>query len=134
MTTSQTIIETTIATVQRTGPDRVDVRFKPGTTLTVPGIQEIVQARQALADGARSRVLFVFATDGTDFELSMITTNYYAGLPVEEFTLATAWATRNEHNDRFARLYFAYFPSPVPNALFQEEAEAIAWLDAQVLV
>ena len=134
MTTTRNIIETTIATVQRMGTDRVDVRFRPSTTLTVSGIQEIVQARQAMANGTRSRVLFVFTTDGTDFDMSMITTNYYAGLPVEQFTLATAWATRNEHNDRFARLYFAYFPSPVPNAIFQEEAEAVAWLDAQVAI
>ncbi|HRH70132.1 MAG TPA: hypothetical protein PLB89_11545 [Flavobacteriales bacterium] len=131
--TTQTLIDTTVATVQRTGPDRLEVRFKPGTTLTVPGIQEVLKARQALGNGVRSRVLFVFTTDETDFDMTRITTHYYAGLPVEQFTLATAWATRNEHNDRFARLYFAYFPSPVPNAIFREEREAVAWLDAQVV-
>lgn len=133
MTTTQTLIDTGIATVQRTGPDRVEVHFKPGACLTVPGVHEMLLARQTLANGVRSRVLFVFSTEETDFDLSMITTNHYAGLPVEQFTLATAWATRNEHNDRFTRLYFAYFPSPVPNAIFQEEAQARAWLDAQVV-
>ncbi|MBK8341221.1 MAG: hypothetical protein IPK99_15085 [Flavobacteriales bacterium] len=37
-TTDKPLIETLIATVQRTSPDLVEVRFKPGAVLTIPGI------------------------------------------------------------------------------------------------
>ena len=68
----------------------------------------------------------MFTAKGTDFDMSKITTDYYAGLPVEQFTLATAWATRNEHNDRSSRLVRP-FPRSGVHAIFQEEAEARAW-------
>jgi len=60
--------------------------------------------------------------------MSMITPDHYNGRPVEQYTTAVAWVVRNEHNERFTRLYFAYFQSPVPSAIFMEEEEARAWL------
>jgi len=126
-----TTIDTPIATIQRTAEDLVEVRFKPGVVLTVAGITAILQARQQSAGGVPLRVLIVFPTDEMDFDMSMITTDHYRAVPVEQFTRAVAWAAQNAHNERFCQLYFAYFPSPVPSAIFITEAEACAWLDGK---
>ena len=131
MTTLPALIDTPLATVQLSAPDLVEVRFKPGCTLTVAGITAILTVREELGRSGAHRVLFVFPNEETDFEMSMITKDHYQGRPVQEFTRAAAWATRNEHNERFARLYFAYFPSPVPSAILTEEGEARDWLEKQ---
>lgn len=124
-------IDTAVATVHHTAPDRVEVRFKPGCTLTVAGITDIIRIREELGRTAPHKALIVFANEETEFDMAMITKDHYSGVPAEQFTQAVAWATRNEHNARFARLYFAYFPSPVPSAIFMDEEEARGWLDQQ---
>lgn len=123
------VIDTPIATIQRTTPDLIEVRFKPGATLNVQGISTILQARQQSAAGEPMRVLVMFPQDELLFEMKMITTDYYRTVPVEQFTRAVAWAVINDHNRRFCELYFAYFPSPVPSAIFTTEEEARKWLE-----
>lgn len=126
-----TTIDTPIAVIERSAPDLVEVRFKPGVVLSVSGINALLDARERMAEGVPSRVLIMFPASEMDFDMAMITTDNYRGRPVEQHSKAVAWVTRNAHNDRFTRLYFAYFPSPVPSAIFGEEAEARAWLEAQ---
>ncbi len=129
MTTFSQRIDTPIALVERTAPDLVEVRLKPGITLSVAGIAAILQARKQLAEGQRMRVLFVFTHDDTDFDMAMITADHYGSVKAEDFTRAVAWVARNAHNERFCELYFAYFPSPVPSAIFMTEEEGRAWLN-----
>ncbi|MBK8530691.1 MAG: hypothetical protein IPL64_02195 [Flavobacteriales bacterium] len=120
-------IDTPVATVEY-GDELVVVRFKAGVTLTVSGIVALLTARKRSVDRGPLPVLVLFPDDEMDFDLSMITTDHYKDHPVEGHSKALAWVTRNAHNDRFARLYFTYFPSPVPSAVFLEEAEARVWL------
>ncbi|MBK9175687.1 MAG: hypothetical protein IPM46_04980 [Flavobacteriales bacterium] len=131
MTLQLSRIDTPIATVQRIAEDMTEVRLKPGCTLTVPGIAGILAARQEVAVGVPQRVLFVFPEEEVDFDMSMITKDHYATVPAGEFTRAVAWAMGNPHNERFCQLYFAYFPSPMPSAIFLTEEEARTWLDGQ---
>lgn len=130
-TAEHPIIKTSVGTVQRTGTDLVEVRFTPGCALTVAGIAAIIEARAKLNLGKPDLLLAVFPAEEVDFDLAMISTDHYQGRAVEEFTRASAWVVRNEHNERFTRLYFAYFPSPVPSAIFMQEQEALAWLEAR---
>ena len=123
-------IDTPIAAVHRAG-DLIEVRFKVGATLTVAGIMSIMQVRQQLAAGEALKVLIVFPQAEMDFDMSMITTDHYSVLPVQQFTRAVAWAAINDHNERFCKLYFAYFPSPVPSAIFMEEKQAREWLEGK---
>lgn len=127
-TTSGSLIDTPVATVQLATPDLVEVRFKLGAVLTLAGIAAIVHAREEIGRTAPHRAMIVFPPEEMDFDMPMITTDHYHGRPVVEFTKAVAWVTRNEHNERFCKLYFAYFPSPVPSAIFMEEEQARAWL------
>ncbi|MEO8067160.1 MAG: hypothetical protein ABI599_05660 [Flavobacteriales bacterium] len=130
-TAEHPIINTPVATVQRTGTDLVEVRFTSGCVLNVTGIAGILDARAELNRGIPDLLLAVFPAEEVDFELTMISTDHYQGRPVEQHTRASAWVVRNEHNERFTRLYFAYFPSPVPSAIFMQEQEARAWLQTQ---
>jgi hypothetical protein len=123
-----TLLDTDLALVQRTAPDLVEVRFKPGITLTTSGIQAILDAREQLgSEGPPARILIVLP-EVVDFEMSMITTDQYKDRPVKQHSRAVAWVVHNDSNERFTQLYFAYFPSPVPTAVFQREEEARAWL------
>lgn len=128
MTAFTARIETSIAVVERDDQGLIQVRIRPATTLTIVAIAEILEARRRLSEGQPRLVLFVFPPEDVDFELSMITLDHYRTVPVEQFTRAVAWVTRNSRNDQFCKLYFAYFPSPVPSAIFEEESAARGWL------
>lgn len=123
--------DTPLAIVERTGPDLIEVRFKPGVVLSIAGIGALLDARERMAGEGASRVLILFPAVEMDFDMAMITTDNYSGRPVGAYSKAVAWVTQNQRNDRFTRLYFAYFPSPVPSAIFDTEAEARAWLETQ---
>ena len=131
MVLSPNRIDTPIATVERTAAGMVEVYFKAGSTLSVGGITALLDAREQMAGQGPTLVLIVFPPTEMDFDMAMITRDHYRGRPVQEHSKAIAWVTRNEHNDRFTRLYFAYFPSPVPAAIFAEVEEARAWLAQQ---
>ncbi len=128
MTTTQFLIDTPLAAVERTAPHFAEVHFKPGAVLTVAGIAAILTAREVMGRVGPHQALIVFPAEETNFDMTMITADHYKGRPVEEFTSSVAWVTRNEYNERYVRLYFSYFPSPVPGAISKEEVEARTWL------
>ncbi|MEO8589768.1 MAG: hypothetical protein ABI432_10395 [Flavobacteriales bacterium] len=120
--------ETSLATIRYTAVDRVEVRFKPGQTLTVPGLAELMTVRQRLGAAGKHR-LIVFMHDEMDFDMAMITTDHYTVIP-QPNTEAVAWVVLNERNEQFTRLYLAYWPAPFPSEVFLAEAEARGWLEA----
>ena len=121
-------VETPLATIRYTAVDRVEVRFKPGQTLTVAGLAEMMTMRQRLGAAGKHR-LIVFMQEESDFDLPMITTDHYTLIP-QPNTEAVAWVVINDRNERFTRLYLAYWPPPFPSAVFHGEADARAWLEA----
>lgn len=130
MPSIHTLIDTPIAAVHRTAADLVEVRFKPDHKFTVAGIAAILDAREELGKDGPYRVLVVLPEE-VDFEMSMITTDHYSGRPVIDHSRAVAWVVWNDSNERFTRLYFTYFPSPVPAEIFYTEAEARVWLEGR---
>lgn len=42
------IVDTPLATVRYTAPDRVEVEFKPDITFSLEGVQRMMEARQTL--------------------------------------------------------------------------------------
>jgi hypothetical protein len=119
-----------IATVLRTAPDLVEVRFHEGALWSNAAIMPILEQRAALGREVPNKVLVVLP-ELLDFELGTMTTDHYAGVGLEVHCLAEAWVVRNAFNEKLARLYFSYFPSPVPCRIFFEEAEARTWLEEQ---
>ncbi len=128
MNSSLPEIDTPLATVRYTTPQRVEVRFKPGLTFTVQGIAEMMLARQQLGAAGPHRALMIFPDD-VDFELSMLSTDHYKQVP-QPNTEAVAWVAQNERNMHFTRLYLAYWPPPFPSEVFLTEDEGRAWLES----
>lgn len=122
-------IDTPLATIECTRKDLVEVRFKPGIVLSLDGITALLDARERMGGEAPRLVLIVFPPEDVDFHMEMIIKDNYEGRPVQQHSKAVAWVVRSAHNERFTRLYFNYFPSPVPAAIFLEEAEARTWLE-----
>ncbi|HRO99779.1 MAG TPA: hypothetical protein PLN54_10130 [Flavobacteriales bacterium] len=123
-------IDVALATVVRTGPDRIDVRCHDGVKWTNAGIAEVMSARRAVAGGAPQRVLVVMPAE-LDFELSTMTTAHYDPADLATHCRAEAWAVLSTFNARLFEVYFSYFTSPVPCAFFITESEALAWLEEQ---
>ena len=130
MSFPEPIIDTPIATVQRTGAGMVEVRFKAGSVLHSAGIEPILRMRDQLGREGPARVLIVMPED-MDFSLDMLTTDHYAGHPVQAHSRAVAWVVPGEVIGHMTRKYFDHYPPPVPTAIFNNEAEALDWLAQQ---
>jgi hypothetical protein len=108
----------------------MDVRCHEGVKWTVAGLNELMQARRAVAGGVPQRVLVVLPEE-LDFELSTMTTEHYDPADLGKHCRAEAWVVRNTFNARLHEVYFSYFPSPVPSVAFMTESEALVWLEGQ---
>ena len=121
-------MSTTLATVSRTGPDRLEVRCHEAVYWSERAIAELIQARATLAAGTPMKVLVVLPED-LHFDTETLASMHYDPTTLPEHCRAEAWAVRNTLNEKIAELYFRYFPSPVPSAFFLREEEASKWLD-----
>lgn len=124
------LIETRLATLERKSPDLLEVRFKPDVKLDVPGIEEVIDERRRLCPEGVRDVLAVFPPD-VDFDINVMTRDHYAGTGLERCTRSLALAAGSTANERFASLYFAYFPQEFTTRVFIEEREAQHWLARQ---
>ena len=124
-------IDTDLALLIRSAPDLLEVHFKPDVTINSAGIQRILQMRQKLTPAQQPARVLIVLPEQPDFDVDMITTDQYRPYPVEDFTRAVAWVVHNDLGDRITRLYFAYFPPPVPTQVFRTEVEARSWMNTQ---
>jgi hypothetical protein len=127
MTTRTLEHDTPLAVVKQPAPERVEVHFKPGITLSVEGITSLLEARRSLGQGGPHRVLILFPDEEVDFQMRMIITDHYEQIP-QPNTEAVAWVARTTWNERFIRMYLSYWPPPFPSQVFMEEVEARGWL------
>ena len=123
-------IDTRLARVIRTAPDRVEVRFKEGCKLDTAGISEILELRRKLGEQAPLKVMGVFPED-VDFEMDMLTKDHYAAHGTKDYTTAVAWVAQGSLQNQMTSLYLSYHPSPFRSAVLTNEADAQRWLDAQ---
>jgi hypothetical protein len=122
-------IDTRLARVIRTAPDRVEVRFKEGIKLDTAGIAEILDMRSRMGAEAPHHVMIVIPED-VDFEMAMMTRDHYEGRDVKDHTMAVAWVAQGSLQNQLTSLYLSYHPSPFRTAVFTNEADALSWLDA----
>lgn len=121
------LIETRLATLERTSDDIVEVRFKPGVKLDPAGIMEVLRERKRFCTPGGHHVLAVFPPE-SDFEMGVMTTDHYLESGIRDCTRTLALAANGAMNERMASLYFAYFPQPFDARVFMEESEARTWL------
>jgi hypothetical protein len=125
-------MDTRLARIVRTAPDRVVVRFKEGCKLDCAGIAEILDLRHRLGADAPHKVMIVMPGD-VDFEMAMMTRDHYQGRDVKDHTIAVAWVAQTSLPHQMTSLYLSYYPSPFLTAVFTNETDALRWLDEPVM-
>jgi hypothetical protein len=123
-------IDTRLARVIRTAPDRVEVRFREGCKLDTAGISEILELRRKLGEHLPLKVMGVIPDDA-DFEMDMLTKDHYAVHGTKDYTAAVAWVAQGSLQNQMTNLYLSYHPTPFRSAVFTDEADAQRWLDEQ---
>jgi hypothetical protein len=124
-------VDTTCATLRFHANGLLEVRVKPRTRLTVPVVQEVMDAREALCRDTRHHVL-VSLPDDTEVDMEVMLYDHYEGRQLEECTVAVAWNTRSTLYRTLVDAYFKYFPKQFRAKAFRIEEEAKGWLASEV--
>lgn len=121
-------IELPHAVVTRARPDLVEARMKPGATITVDGLHAVYAARKKLCGTAPHAMLFV-ATESVGFDMDTMHHEYIQG---EDAVVAIAVVLHATVMEMLTKLYFTYFPQRFQTFATNDEAEARAWIEAQL--
>lgn len=122
-------IETSQATIERVSQDLVEIRFKPNVKLDPQGMGEVLAAKQSL-DGEHTFDVLVVMMPETDMELNVIAIDHQGLHGGCGSSRRLAFAAHSSLNKEFAEIYFRYHPRAFETAVFMEEHEARAWLNA----
>ena len=123
--------ETSIATIVRTRPDLMEIRYKPGCTMDMAGVKEIHEVRARIF-GNRPYASLSLIPEDVDFQLDITQKDHYATDRSADPLVAWAVVSRGAMLEMIAKLYFSYFPQTFPVLTTNDEAEARAWIEAQL--
>jgi hypothetical protein len=121
------ISETPLARIERTGPSRVEIRFRPDVYIDAQGIAEIFQERIRLCGKDHVQILMVMPP-GVEIDLAVMATDHFKVNNGVDGVLAMATVAGSSMNEMLASLFFAYFPQGFPARMFPDEREAEEWL------
>ncbi len=119
-------IETDHAWIERNGALVVQ-RWKPGIRLDVATIRSTMLVRHEFF-GEQPYVMIVVVPEGTDYALSLLENDQYAGTPVEDPIIAMANVVEEEDVRAIVSLYYAQHPPHYQHAVFASMAEAKVWI------
>lgn len=122
---------TRLAHIVRSRPDLMEIRYKPGVTLDLAGVREIHEVRQRIF-GDRPYASISIIPDDVDFELAVTQQDHYAANRGRDPLIAWAVVARSSTLDMIAKLYFSYYPQMFRVLTTTNEAEARAWINAQL--
>lgn len=123
------VVDIGVATLERSRPDLVILRFNPGSVANAATFQQSMDARKVYSADAPHGVLML-VPDEVDFSPNLLSKDHYKDQGTEVFTRALALVCRNQGFTSIVELYFALHPAPFPIKFFEGEAEARSWLDA----
>lgn len=127
----QQVIDTRLATVERTGDHLIVVRIKPGSKLDTKGFAEILATRKELAGDRPAAVICIIPED-VDFDTAILTTDHHKGANVGSFTKVMAIVSEGSLFERLSELYFAFHPPEFTLKVFRELQDAIIWVDERM--
>lgn len=111
--------------VVREGTRLVVIHVRPDVRITVPMVQEVIQARHRLAPGAPVAMYFI-APGELQWELSALQTDHFS---LEgDLLLAVAVMVDAPIFATVVNLYFSLFPGHMPSKVFGEVEEGYDWL------
>ena len=123
--------ETPYATITRTGPNEIEVRFKPGILLDKTGIAEVIRERKRMGAGSPVGLLLIVPAE-TDLDMAMIGTDHLKVNQATDQILGFAVVARSAISEMLLRLYKAYYPTTFGSAVFNKEEEARSWLRERI--
>jgi hypothetical protein len=118
------------ATLERTRPDLVTIRFKPGSIADPASFQLSMDARRTHCSDTPHAVVLI-APEEVDFSPTVLGKNHYKGTGAEVFTLALAVVSTNDAFTKVLELYYALHPALFPVKFFTSESDALPWVEAQ---
>lgn len=124
---TMSLSETSIASIERTSPSRVEIRFKPEVYIDTKGFAEVFQERIRLCGTDHVHILMVIPTDA-EIDPTLMATDHFKANGGVEGVQAIASVSGSSVNEMLTSLYFAYFPQAFPARVFNTEQEAGDWL------
>lgn len=131
MTLEPRAYNTTIATFLRAKPDELEIRYKPGSTLTLEGMAEVQAMRREIMGHARYGMITIIPDD-VDFQLNTMHMDHLAVDRALANVIATVVVAQGNMIEMMVKLYFSYYPQMHRVLVTDDEAEARSWLAAQL--
>lgn len=131
MNTADHEIETSAAHLKRTGPDQLEVAYRPGCTLNSGTLQEVAEARRALMGTTPYGMLSTIPED-VGYAVGASNVDHLAQDRKEGHLRAIAVVAHADMMEMVLKLYFAYFPQLSCIKVTPSEADARQWLKAQL--
>ena len=122
---------TAIATLVRARPNLLEIRYDAGSTMTIWTVTEAQEMRRRIMDEARYGTLTLIPED-VDFQMNTMKVDHLAADRSQAQIMATAVVARANMLEMLVKLYFSYYPAMHRILVTDNEAEARAWLDAQL--
>jgi hypothetical protein len=125
------LVETRCAVLARTGPNEVEVRFRPGIVLGRSGIAEVIGERKRMCGDTSVGLLLIVPAD-TELDVAVIGTDHLKVNRASDHVLGFAVVAGSAISETLLRLYKAYYPPEFSAEVFTDEGEARTWLRKRV--
>lgn len=123
--------DTRIATLTCARPDLLEIHYKAGVLFTPESVTEVQAARRRMM-GDRSYATFTVIPTDADFTLETMREDHGDGDRGQGRILASAIVIHSSMIERLTHVYFKYFPQLQRVLVTDDEAEARAWMTAQL--
>lgn len=104
----------------------MEVHYREGMDLDVPGLLEVQQRRGELT--TERCAMIAFFRSGTLAELSVMDVDFFGLTNANAQLVALAIVTQDELGNAMSSIYYAYNPQTFPTRMFRGEQEARAWI------
>jgi hypothetical protein len=123
-------IETKTATVERHGEGLVVCRYKLGVPVDAFAVRENMEVRLRFKPVPKA-VVSVFP-DGLEIDSSLLQRDHYAQRSLSDAIDLLAIVLGSSLQVPIAELYLSYHPTRFSSRIFTDEAEAMAWITAEM--
>ncbi|HRH68648.1 MAG TPA: hypothetical protein PLB89_03985 [Flavobacteriales bacterium] len=122
---------TTIARLVRVRPDALEIHYDAGCSMTVETVTEVQEMRRHIMGDAHYGTL-TFIPEDVDFQMNTMKVDHAAADRSEARIMASAVVATTNMLEMLVKLYFSYYPTMSRVLVTDNEAEARAWLNAQL--
>ena len=123
--------ETRIATLKRVQLDLLEIHYKTGSFFNTENITEVQEKRRAMM-GERSYATLTIIPKDVDFNLEVLGVDHGVEDRTKGQIIATAIVAHDKTLERLTQVYLKYYPQVQHVLVTSKEAEARAWLEAQL--